>query len=56
MLFGVSLQGEVSLELPGEAIVDQARVGAQILLGGAIAVAAHVEASFLQVRDLHDEE
>ena len=56
MLLDVSLQRQVGLDLTGEAIVDQTRVGAQIFLGGAIAVTTHIEASFLEVRDLNDEE
>ena len=56
MLFDVSLQREVGLDLTGEAIIDQTRVGAQILLRGAIAVATHIEPSLLEVRDLNDEE
>ena len=56
MLLDVSLQRQVGLDLTGEAIVDQTRVGAQIFLGGAIAVATHIEPSLLEVRDLNDEE
>ena len=56
MLLDVSLQRQVGLDLTGEAIVDQTRVGAQILLRGAIAVATHVEASFLEARNLDDKE